>query len=75
MSIAKNYLSEEHIRRLERTVTGYFDYIEDLIERENTFNHGTICRQRERVFGLPQIPNLAGQGVYQPRTSQGTRRS
>lgn len=35
--IAKNYLSESEIRRLERTVTGYFDYIEDLIERENTF--------------------------------------
>ena len=37
VSIAKNYLTEEQIRRLERTVTGYFDYIEDLIERENTF--------------------------------------
>lgn len=35
--IAKNYLSESEIRRLERAVTGYFDYIEDLIERENTF--------------------------------------
>lgn len=35
--IAKNYLSEQQIKRLERTVSGYFDYIEDLIERENTF--------------------------------------
>ena len=35
--IAKNYLEEKQIRQLERTVTGYFDYIEDLIERENTF--------------------------------------
>ena len=37
VTIAKNYLSEKEIQRLERTVTGYFDYIEDLIERENTF--------------------------------------
>lgn len=37
VSVAKNYLDEEQIRRLERTVSGYFDYIEDLIERENTF--------------------------------------
>ena len=37
VSIAKNYLTEDQIRRLERTVSGYFDYIEDLIERENTF--------------------------------------
>ena len=35
--VAKNYLSEKQIRQLERTVAGYFDYIEDLIERENTF--------------------------------------
>lgn len=35
--IAKNYLNEAQIRRLERAVSGYFDYIEDLIERENTF--------------------------------------
>lgn len=37
VTIAKNYLDEKQIRQLERTVTGYFDYIEDLIERENTF--------------------------------------
>lgn len=37
VSAAKNYLSEQEIKRLERTVTGYFDYIEDLIERENAF--------------------------------------
>ena len=35
--VAKNYLNEKQIRQLERTVAGYFDYIEDLIERENTF--------------------------------------
>lgn len=37
VSIAKNYLDAKQIRQLERTVSGYFDYIEDLIERENTF--------------------------------------
>ncbi|MGN0484000.1 MAG: virulence RhuM family protein [Lachnospiraceae bacterium] len=37
VGIAKNYLEEKQIRQLERAVTGYFDYIEDLIERENTF--------------------------------------
>lgn len=37
VSIAKNYLQEKEIRQLERAVTGFFDYIEDLIERENTF--------------------------------------
>ena len=37
VAIAKNYLNEKQIRQLERAVAGYFDYIEDLIERENTF--------------------------------------
>ena len=37
VGIAKNYLSEKQIRQLERAVTGYFDYIEDMIERENVF--------------------------------------
>ena len=37
VTTAKNYLAETEIKRLERAVTGYFDYIEDLIERENTF--------------------------------------
>ena len=38
VTVAKNYLQEKEIRQLERAVIAYFDYIEDLIERENTFN-------------------------------------
>ena len=37
VSVAKNYLPEKEIKRLERAISGYFDYIEDLIERKNTF--------------------------------------
>ena len=37
VSIAKNYLNEKQIRQLERTVTSYFDYIENQIERQNPF--------------------------------------
>lgn len=36
-TVAKNYLEEKQIKQLERAISGYFDYIEDLIERENTF--------------------------------------
>jgi len=36
-TIAKNYLDEKEIKQLERSITGYFDYIENLIERKNTF--------------------------------------
>jgi len=38
VSVAKNYLSESQIRRLERSVSGFFDYVEDLIEDERVFS-------------------------------------
>lgn len=38
VKVAKNYLTDKEIKQLERIVSGYFDYIEDLVERENTFN-------------------------------------
>ena len=37
VTVAKNYLPDKEIKRLERAVTGFFDYIEDLVDRENTF--------------------------------------
>lgn len=36
--VAKNYLTQEEIKKLERLISGYFDYIEDLVERENAFS-------------------------------------
>jgi len=41
--IAKNYLQENEIKSLERTITSYFDYIEGLIERENTFTMAQLA--------------------------------
>lgn len=38
VTVTKNYLDEKETHRPERVVSGYFDNIEDLIERENTFN-------------------------------------
>ena len=38
VNIAKNYLDEKSIRRLERAVSGFLDYVEDLIEQENAFS-------------------------------------
>ncbi|MCK5132518.1 MAG: virulence RhuM family protein [Candidatus Sabulitectum sp.] len=35
--VGKNYLSEKEIRSLERLISAFFDYIESLIERRNTF--------------------------------------
>lgn len=37
VSVAKNYLDEKQIHKLERSVSSYFDYVEDLVEEENSF--------------------------------------
>ena len=36
VEVAKNYLTEKQIKQLERNVVGFFDYLEDLIDRATT---------------------------------------
>ena len=62
VSIAKNYLSEKQIRQLERTVSGYFDYIEDLIERENTFTMGQFADSINKFLSFREYKILIGKG-------------
>lgn len=57
VTIAKNYLDEKQIKKLERTVSGFFDYVEDLIEEEHTFT--AICKGDQCVFRIPQIQDFA----------------
>ena len=59
VSIAKNYLQEKEIRQLERAVTGFFDYIEDLIERENTFNMAQFSASVNEFLTFRRYQNIA----------------
>ena len=61
-SIAKNYLDEKQIRQLERTVTGYFDYIEDLIERENTFTMQEFAQSINEFLSFRRYQILPDKG-------------
>lgn len=61
-SIAKNYLPEKEIKRLERTVTGYFDYIENLIERENTFTMNGLATSIDEFLSFNKFEILEGKG-------------
>lgn len=60
--VAKNYLSEEEIKRLERNVSGYFDYIEDLIERENTFTMEEFAASINEFLSFRKYEILTGKG-------------
>jgi hypothetical protein len=62
VSIAKNYLSEKDIRRLERAVTGYFDYIEDLIESESTFTMEQFSKSVNEFIAFRKFKIIEGKG-------------
>lgn len=60
--VAKNYLQEKEISQLERTVTGYFDYIEGLIERENTFTMEQLAKSVDKFLSFNEYRILKGKG-------------
>jgi len=62
VSIAKNYLDEGQIRQLERTVSSYFDYIEDLIEREYTFTMEQFAASINKFLSFREYRILEGKG-------------
>lgn len=62
VTIAKNYLSEAQIRRLESAVSGYFDYIEDLIERKITFTMEEFAASVNEFLAFRRYDILQGSG-------------
>lgn len=63
VTIAKNYLDEKQIRRLERTVSGFFDYIEDLIEDNHTFTMQQFAESINAFLEFRQYKILQGKGT------------
>jgi hypothetical protein len=62
VAIAKNYLTEAQIRRLERSVSGYFDYVEDLIESENVFKMADFARSIDDFISFRKWQVLGDKG-------------
>ena len=67
--VAKNYLQEKEIKQLERTVTGYFDYIEGLIERENTFTMQGLATSVNKFLTFNDYKVLEGKGKMKKITA------
>lgn len=70
VAIAKNYLDEKQIRQLERAVTGYFDYIEDLIERENVFTMAEFEKSVNAFLEFRQYKILRDNGRISHKQAQ-----
>ncbi len=65
--IAKNYLPEKQIKKLERTVSSYFDYVEDLIEDENTFTMEQFAQSINEFLAFRKHEILEGKGKISKR--------
>ncbi|MBF1712126.1 MAG: virulence RhuM family protein [Streptococcus intermedius] len=68
--VAKNYLQESEIRQLERTVTSYFDYIEGLIERRNTFTMQALADSIDRFLSFNEYEILEGKGKISKKQAE-----
>ena len=70
VTIAKNYLNEKQIRQLERAVSGYFDYIEDLIERENTFTMEEFAQSINEFLAFRRYDILPDNGKISSKSAK-----
>lgn len=69
VTIAKNYLSEKEIRKLERAVSGFFDYVEDLIEDENTFTMEEFAKSVNEFLMFRKYKILTDKGRISKKTA------
>ena len=61
-NVAKNYLSEADIKKLERAVSAFFDYIEGIIERRNTFTMESFAESVNKFLAFNEYRILEGFG-------------
>lgn len=62
VSVAKNYLDEKQIHKLERSVSSYFDYVEDLVEEENTFTMKEFSESIDEFLSFRKYQILKNKG-------------
>ncbi|MFS5927002.1 RhuM family protein, partial [Streptococcus agalactiae] len=68
--VAKNYLTEKEIKSLERNVSSYFDYIEDLIERRNSFTMEQFVSSVDNFLNFREYRILEGKGSISMKTAK-----
>ena len=62
-AVAKNYLSETEIKKLERAISAFFDYIEGVIERRNTFTMEIFAESVNKFLAFNEYKILEGYGT------------
>ena len=62
-AIGKNYLNEMEIKKLERTVVAFFDYIEGIIERRTSFSMESFAESVNKFLAFNEYKVLEGFGT------------
>lgn len=60
--VAKNYLSEPDIKKLERAVAAFFDYIERIIEQRTSFTMAGFAESVDKFLAFNEYQILEGYG-------------
>ena len=68
--VAKNYLSVEEIEQLERTVSSFFDYIERIIERRETFTMKAFIESVDKFLDFNEYQILTNKGLISMTQAQ-----
>ena len=68
--VAKNYLSVEQIEQLERTVSSFFDYIERIIERHETFTMKAFIESVDKFLDFNEYQILTNKGLISMTQAQ-----
>lgn len=68
--VAKNYLSVEEIEQLERIVSSFFDYIERIIERRETFTMKAFIESVDKFLDFNEYQILTNKGLISMTQAQ-----
>ena len=68
--VAKNYLSVEEIEQLERTISSFFDYIERIIERCETFTMKAFIESVDKFLDFNEYQILTNKGLISMTQAQ-----
>lgn len=68
--VAKNYLSVEEIEQLERTISSFFDYIERIIERRETFTMKAFIESVDKFLDFNEYQILTNKGMISMTQAQ-----
>jgi hypothetical protein len=69
-AIAKNYMSEQEIKSLERTIGAFFDYIERIIETQNTFTMEQFSLSVNKFLEFNNYKVLEGKGSISAKQAE-----